>query len=162
MWRAPGGVFVERMLTADGTRAKREALLEAFRLKCETAQGDELDHCLRSALILCADRPLPEWLFALVIKRLGRPVTVDERRWYAVKWAHDEEGRHWVEMSVGDDPVSPPPLGAYERASEMLAGTDAAGKVSSMKRSYAIVERELRRMGGGRPRTYRGRPPREE
>jgi hypothetical protein len=160
-WRAPGGVFGERMLPADGTRAKREALLAAFQRKCKTAQGDELDHYLRSALILCADRPPPAWLFALLIKRLGRPLTVDEKRWYAVRWAKDEEGLPWVATSVGDDPDSPPPLGAYERASEMLAGTDAAGSVSSMKTSYAKVEHELRRKGGGRPRTYRPRPPRE-
>jgi hypothetical protein len=106
-WRAPGVFFGERMLTADGTRAKREALLAAFQRKCKTAQGDELDHYLRSALILCADRPPPAWLFALLIKRLGRPLTVDEKRWYAVRWAKDEEGLPWVATSVGDDPDSP-------------------------------------------------------
>jgi hypothetical protein len=164
-------LLYRRALTADEQRAmqrvmrrvrrNRKALLETFRRKCETAQGDELDHYLRSALILCADRPLPAWLFALVIKHLGRPLTVHEKRWYAVRWAKDEEGLHWVETSVGDDPDSPPPLGAYERGSEVLAGADAAGGVGSMKRSYAKVEDELRRKGGGRPRTYRPRPPRE-
>jgi hypothetical protein len=153
-----------RALTVDERRALRdkwEALLAVFGRKCETAQGDELDHYLRSALIMCAARPLPSWLFALLLKRLGRRATVDEIRWDEVRRAHDEEGLHWIEMSVGDDPDSPPPLGAYERASERLAGKDGAGGVSSMKRSYAKIEAELRRRGLGRPRTYRRRPRRE-
>ena len=168
--KAPGDAVKaevdSRALTADETRALRdegEALLEAFRRKCKTAQGDELDHHLRSAVVMCAARPLPGWLFALLLKRLGREATVDEARWHEVRRAHDEEGLTWDTRTVydADGQVESTVDGAFDTASKVLAGTFAAGAPRTMRESYAKVERELRRKGGGRPRTHRPRPPRE-
>lgn len=156
-----------RALTADERRVlkdKWEAVLELFRRKCETAQGDELDNCLRGALVMCVGRPPPDWLRTSLIERLGRPLTKDERRHRACCIVRDEEGAPWrTTRTYGkrDEPglLTDYKPGVFDIVSEGLRGEDA-GTPRTMREAYDKIEAELRSKGRGRPRTYR--PPRKK
>jgi hypothetical protein len=161
-WRAPaiedGG---ERLLTPRRLKAVG-AKLETLRRKCETMKGDELDHHLQAALIFCAARPLPDWLFTLLLKRLGRQPTADEIRWHVARKAR-EEGLTWDTRTFynADGKVVRTVDGVWDTVSERLAGTFAAGSSRTMRHSYGKVESTLRSKGLGRPRTYRRQPLRQ-
>jgi hypothetical protein len=123
------------------------------------ASGAERRRLLLRALNFCSiARPLPYWLHKALAEELiaGLQPTIDDKRWYAVRVALDEEGLTWGARTVydPDGTVAAVEDGAYERAAEHLAGTEAAGTDRTMRYSYAKVERDLRDKGHGRRRTY--------
>jgi hypothetical protein len=163
-WRTR--VEVDRVVTAETVKGAIDEHLAAIEAELPKTSGSERRRLLLRALNFCSIfRPLPYWLLkALSDELIGLQPSIDDKRWWAVRTARDELALTWDARTAydADGQVASVEDGAYHRAAEELAGTDAAGTARTMRHSYDKVERALRRKGLGRPRAYRRRPPRQE
>jgi hypothetical protein len=142
-WRTR--VEVDRVVTAETVKGAIDEHLAAIEAELPKTSGSERRRLLLRELI-------------------GLQPSIDDKRWWAVRTARDELALTWDARTAydADGQVASVEDGAYHRAAEELAGTDAAGTARTMRHSYDKVERALRRKGLGRPRAYRRRPPRQE
>ena len=116
--------------------------LQAMRRAYEAASNaDDRTHNLLGALTLCGSfRPLPHWLFEalhkLLAARLPQEPNMHWARWLLVREGKRRREGHSQTPSWED---------AYEYASERLAETPWSGTPRTMKASYQIVQRDIRR-----------------
>jgi hypothetical protein len=106
--------------------------------------AEHLNEAVVEAITYCARRGLPSPLWAVAALRYLVPATPNRgkgkpsrrqsmkhyTRWSAVEEAREELGVSWDE--------------AYQRASDILKDTDAAGSPAVIKRSYLIVAKDFR------------------
>ena len=130
-------------LTVDEARAMAADMtvrLAALRRRWE-ASGDL--QALLGALIFC-QLQLPEWLFKGLMQNLEQQLrNPDEKRFLAVRYAHDVKG-----MTMDE---------AYDWASEAVTDPDAKGGRDSMMKSYQKIRPQVAQIDRIRPRPRRRR-----
>jgi hypothetical protein len=122
--------------------------LEAMDKTYQAASGVERDRQLLGALILCGtSRPLPIWLFVALRDRLtaGMP---QEPGLHLGRWIAVTEAKREVRVVRGSERKIPwrGPNGAFAKASKRLAATPWAGTARTMRESYDIIQREVRKL----------------
>jgi hypothetical protein len=124
------------------------------------AHGGKRDELLFTALLMCWERPLPEWVFTalakLLVTRLPKP-SVDQQRWTVARALLGPENpifeRRWerwksagllTEKEQAWDDAPPQKWDeVWERASAILTAAGRPAKPETIRKSYARVERGL-------------------
>jgi hypothetical protein len=134
-------------------RAPRwQAMLDEARRAWETAPDDvERARHQLSALALCSpltpgtDYRVPQWLYKALCDQQAARLRQVEPDMHWLRWMMVWEGKR--QKRPGSSEKLRPWPGAYQYASEKLAGTPYEGGPDAMKRSHHIVQRILRKHG---------------